>query len=186
MATKNSIVSTDDIAKEVVAKKKRERKEQQVITEPGDNTKYISHSLTISSWPNVNIEDVNQVNDRITKYFQLCAENDMKPSVEGLALAFGTNRVTLWRWINGVESKHVPQEVRNTLKKAHSIINNLMVEFMQNGKINPVAGIFLMKNNMAYTDTTEVVVTPNNPLGTEDSAEGLQKRIESDLIVDVD
>lgn len=41
----------------------------------------------------------------------------------------------------------------------------MIEEYMQNGKINPVSGIFLMKNNFGYADKTEVVVTPNNPLG---------------------
>ena len=31
---------------------------------------------------------------------------------------------------------------------------------MQNGKINPASGIFLMKNNMGYRDETEVVLSP--------------------------
>ena len=34
---------------------------------------------------------------------------------------------------------------------------------MADGKINPVAAIFLLKNNHAYKDQTDVVVTPNNP-----------------------
>lgn len=34
---------------------------------------------------------------------------------------------------------------------------------MQNGKINPVSGIFLLKNaNLGYRDQTDIVVTPNN------------------------
>jgi hypothetical protein len=33
---------------------------------------------------------------------------------------------------------------------------------MQNGKINPVSGIFLGKNNFSYQDKQEYVVTPNN------------------------
>lgn len=37
----------------------------------------------------------------------------------------------------------------------------MIEEYMQNGKINPVSGIFLMKNNFGYRDQTEVVVTPN-------------------------
>ena len=32
---------------------------------------------------------------------------------------------------------------------------------MQNGKINPVAGIFLGKNNFDYSDKQEYVLTPN-------------------------
>jgi hypothetical protein len=32
---------------------------------------------------------------------------------------------------------------------------------MTSGKINPVSGIFLGKNNFGYTDKQEYVVTPN-------------------------
>ena len=47
---------------------------------------------------------------------------------------------------------------------------------MQNGKINPIAGIFLMRNNMAYEDKVEQVVTVRNPLGVEASQEELRKK----------
>ena len=39
-----------------------------------------------------------------------------------------------------------------------------MNDYMQNGKINPVSGIFLMKNNLGYTDKQEVIVTPKKTL----------------------
>ena len=32
---------------------------------------------------------------------------------------------------------------------------------MQNGKINPVSGIFLGKNNFGYQDKQDLVITPN-------------------------
>ena len=47
---------------------------------------------------------------------------------------------------------------------------------MQNGKINPVAGIFLMKNNMGYQDKQEVVLTPNTQLGDSATPEELQQK----------
>ena len=40
-------------------------------------------------------------------------------------------------------------------------MENLWENYMQNGKINPVSGIFLGKNNFGYQDKTEYVVTPN-------------------------
>jgi hypothetical protein len=36
---------------------------------------------------------------------------------------------------------------------------------MQNGKINPVAGIFLSKNWYGYKDAQEIKVEPTSPLG---------------------
>ena len=60
-----------------------------------------------------------------------------------------------------------------------------MSDYMQNGKINPVSGIFLMKNNFGYADKTEVVVTPNSPLGAETSQKELEDKY-MDSVVDVD
>ena len=51
-----------------------------------------------------------------------------------------------------------------------------MEDYMQNGKINPVSGIFLMKNNFGYADKQEVVLTPNNPLGEQKSTDELEQR----------
>ena len=53
---------------------------------------------------------------------------------------------------------------------------------MQNGKINPVAGIFLMKNNMGYQDKQEVVVTPNQQLGEQIPVEKLEQKYLEDVI----
>ena len=100
----------------------------------------------------------------------------MKPSVSGLALAFDVDRKTIWAWANGVDSKTLPAEVRKAIQKAYRMLNAQMEDYMQNGKINPVSGIFLMKNNMGYQDKQEVVLTPNSALGEETSAEELQQK----------
>ena len=51
-----------------------------------------------------------------------------------------------------------------------------MEDYMQNGKINPVSGIFLMKNNMGYTDQQEVVLRPDSPLGEKADPEDLKRK----------
>ena len=65
---------------------------------------------------------------------------------------------------------------RDLIKKAYLILNLQMENYMQNGKINPVAGIFLMKNNMDYQDKSEVVLTPNTQLGDQMTPEQLQQK----------
>jgi len=104
-------------------------------------------------------------------------KHDMKPTVESLALAFNTNRMQLWRWSNNVECGNIPERSRYAIKKAYSIMNQLLTQTMADGKINPVAAIFLLKNNHAYKDQTDVVVTPNNPMQGLD-AEQARKRLE--------
>lgn len=164
-------------AKEVVKRKRPGRTEALIVhTEPGDNRKYVAHSLMLMRLPKVDMTDSEAVFGRVCEYFELCTLNDMKPSVAGMALAFGCDRATIWKWANGVESAYIPQESRNAIKKGYQLLNAQMEDYMQNGKINPVSGIFLMKNNMGYQDKQEVVLTPNNQLGEAASAEELQQK----------
>lgn len=158
------------------------RPDSTVQAEPGDNRKYLEHNLKMWNWPPVDMKKPENVLERVTLYFQTCADDDMKPSVAGLALAFGIERNTLWKWMNGVQSDYIPSESRNMLKKAYQILNVQMENYMQNGKINPVAGIFLMKNNMGYQDKQEVVLTPTQQLGEQVPAETLEKKYLEDVI----
>lgn len=147
-----------------------------VHMEPGDNAKYASHSLMVAQLPAVDMTDPVAVEQRVLEYINLCVANDMKPSVAGMAMAFGVERTTLWKWANGVESAYIPQASRNSIKKGYQLLNALMEDYMQNGKINPVSGIFLMKNNMGYQDKQEVVLTPNTQLGDSTTPEELQQK----------
>lgn len=166
-----------EIGEEVAAKTKQKRPEKKaqmsVQTDPGDNTKYLGHNIQIASLPAIDTSDEKQVENRIFEYFNICSVNDMKPSMAGLALAIGVSRNTLWQWsVGNVRSDtHL-----NLIKKAVQMLDAQMVDYMQNGKINPVSGIFLMKNNFGYKDQQEVVVTPTAPLGEQASVEELRDR----------
>ena len=145
--------------------------------EPGENAKYVKHSLAMMDWKKPDMKSVEAVQERMRNYFQLCADNDMKPSFAGMALAFGVDRRTMWKWCNDVPGgRHLAPEIRETLKKGQQILNAQMEDYMQNGKINPVSGIFLMKNNMGYTDQQEVVLRPDSPLGEKADPEALKRK----------
>lgn len=154
------------VGEEVVKKRGRKkgctRPEQQVHTEPGENTKYINHSLRLATLPKVDLKSTEQVGQRVMRYFEICAEDDMKPSVVGLALALDIDRVYLWELRTGRKGKN--PEVANVLKKACHVIELQMNDYMQNGKINPVSGIFLMKALFGYEEKVKVEVVPD-PLG---------------------
>ena len=164
-----------DVGKQVTKRKRPDLSEKQSVhTEPGDNTKYINHSLRLADLGKVDLTNVEEVTQRINDYFTICAEDDMKPSVAGLALAMDIDRRYLWEIREGKKGK--TPEVADTLKKAMKILDLQMVDYMQNGKINPVSGIFLMKNNFGYADKQEVVVTPNQPLGDTKDQKALEER----------
>lgn len=153
---------------EQVERKKRKRPdlaERNSVHVDGKELKsQIEFSMTLFNLPNINTNDAAAVQARLTEYFGLCVQYEVKPSFAGMASALGVSRTTLWSWANNGDTSK-PKEVINTIKKGRDMLNQMLENWMQNGQVNPVVGIFLGKNNFGYADKTEVVVTPNNPLG---------------------
>ncbi|MBE6784152.1 MAG: hypothetical protein E7536_09105 [Ruminococcaceae bacterium] len=171
------------IGENVVKHKRPKRSENMSVqTEPGDNTKYINNALRLADLPPIDTKNISQLQERIAEYFNICSEEDMKPSVAGLALAVGVSRKTIWEWSQGDDTEK--SDRRNAIKKAYQILNLMMEDYMQNGKINPVSGIFLMKNNFGYADKQEVVVTPNQPLGEGQETEEIRQRYLESAVTD--
>lgn len=150
--------------------------------EDGDNNKFTSVSLQLLNLPTIDLRDVDAVQGRLNEYFNLMAEKDMKPTIAGIALALGTTRQTLWAIKNNQPMggngnlPNMPQGVTDLIKKAYLLMENLWETYMVNGKINPVSGIFLGKNNYGYQDKTEYVLTPNAGQDDDYSAEDIRKR----------
>ena len=172
---------SDDVIKDVVKKKRTRPDKTEFLTphcEPGEISTMLSQAVTIMNWPKVDTNDSDQVEQRIAQYLDYCIQYDIKPDMSGMGLALGTNRTTLWRWENGVESNK-PQAVRNSIKRGREIIEYLLVQMMNNGKINPIPAIFLLKNNFSYRDQTDIVVTPNNPLDSADPESTRKKYLDA-------
>ena len=67
-------------------------------------------------------------------------------------------------------------EVTDCIKKAYILLENLWETYMSSGKVNPVAGIFLGKNNYKYQDKTEYVLTPNQQSDNDYDADEIRER----------
>ena len=118
-------------------------------------------------------------------YFQHCMENDMKPGVTGLCNALGISRMTFNNWEQG--RKVTRGEQTKLMQKAKGIIEEMMEQYMMNGKINPVSGIFLMKNNFeGYYDRQDVVLSPGSPLDPEKNKEELEKQYAANDLIEED
>lgn len=144
--------------------------------QPGDNGRYIRHALASWDLPPIDIADAKQVQERIEWFFTHCAEDDMKPTVTGLCNAIGIDRQTFYNWGVGKYRNSESSAHLDLVKKARNILEELWEDYMLNGKINPVSGIFIGKNHFGYTDKQEVVVTPNNPLGDGTATEEIEQR----------
>lgn len=161
-------------------KKVRKRPDSTVQAMPGDNAKYTAHNLMLYRLKPVSFESAEEINNRIETYFDICQQNDMKPSVAGFSLALGIDRSTLWKIVTGAIVK--PDAVRNVLKRAYYLLNAQMEDYMQNGKINPVSGIFLMKNAWGYKDKQEIEVSASQ--GDTESPDQLASKYADAIPVD--
>lgn len=152
--------------------------DRRVQVTPEENADFILHNLEVSNLATnpVDFNDPDGVAQRIQEYFATCIKNGRRPQVAGLALAFGVDRRTLWKWRTGVTRANAPDASRQQLQQATAILNALIEDYMQEGKINPIAGIFLMKNHFDYKDQREEVRIQENPLGVEASREELSKK----------
>ena len=107
----------------------------------------------------------------------------MKPTVAGMAVALnGHSRQWLHSVVNdaptggmGYKAALRP-EVADLIKKAYILLENLWETYMSSGKVNPVAGIFLGKNNYKYQDKTEYVLTPNQQSDSDYDADEIRDR----------
>lgn len=153
-----------------------------LMVNPGDNTMYLKQSLELMNLPTIDLHDVVAVQERINEFFNIMAKYDTKPTVAGMAMALGMDRRRLWAIRNNQPTggsgytTALPPEVADSIKKAYLLMENLWENYMQNGKINPVSGIFLGKNNFGYQDKTEYVLTPNTQQDNNYDADDIRSR----------
>ncbi len=160
----NTTDSKPDDAINTVVKKKRTSypTDPEILNvEPGDNSRYVRSAMASWDLPPIDISDPKQVRERIVLYFQYCADNDRKPQLTGMANWLGVNRDTLQSWKRGEYRKDTHSVI---IQKAVSALEEMWADYMLNGKINPVSGIFLSKAWFGYRDTQDIVVTPTTPL----------------------
>ena len=154
-----------------------------LMLEEGDNAKFMAVQIELLNMPDIDMDNVEEVQQRLSDYFTLYTSRDMKPTVAGMAIALnGHNR----QWIRAVATDGTTggsgykaalrPEVATVIKKAYFLLENLWETYMSSGKVNPVAGIFLGKNNYGYQDKTEYVLTPNQQSDSDYDADEIRDR----------
>lgn len=176
---------TDEVTSLVKEKTKKLTKDEYLhgTFKKGDNAKFLRNALAIYNLPTIDIGDSEQVGERISWYFNHCLENDAKPGIAGLCNALGISRMTFFNWQSKITRDR--KEHHELAVKAKGIIEELYEQYMMNGKINPVSGIFLMKNNFeGYYDRQDVVLTPGSPLEPQKNEAELKRLYSSNDVED--
>lgn len=115
-------------------------------------------SIDVYNLPRIDICDADAVHKRLEEFFRIYAGRGLRPTVAGMAMSLGIDRRRLWEIRTGKYEKGdrrvglLPQNAVDEIKKAYDIMENLWEGYMLSGKLNPVSGIYIGRNQFGYLD----------------------------------
>jgi hypothetical protein len=118
--------------------------------------------------------DVAEMEKRFLHYLQTCVDMDMKVGNMAAYFAIGIDKDIARDWLK--QDPSMKHERTRFIKKVQQICAMARENMMQDGRVNPVVGIFWQKNYDGMKDQTETIITPNNPLGDATDTETLKRR----------
>ena len=140
----------------------------------GYNSKMIKFMLDITPTEPIDLWDVEAMEKRFIRYLEICAERDIKVGNMAAYYAIGIDKGIVVDWLR--QDPNMRNERTVFIKKVQQVCAMSRENLMQDGKVNPVVGIFWQKNYDGMKDQTETIITPNNPLGDATDSETLKRR----------
>lgn len=140
----------------------------------GYSASRIKFMLDITPTEKLDVWDVPEMERRFENYLLKCAEHGMKVGNMAAYYAIGITKETARDWL--AQDHQMKNERTHFIKKVQQICAMFREGLMEDGKINPVTGIFWQKNYDGLKDQTETIITPHNPLGDSTDAETLKRR----------
>lgn len=128
------------------------------------NRVLIAHTRKVRAIPKPSPQFPNTIREACEQYFDLCEEDGVKPSVAGLSVALGTNRITLLSWVRG----EISIESSDVIREYFALIEIFDETSIKDNRTNAVAGIFGMKNNYDYKDQVEVKRVDEKEISNEE------------------
>lgn len=174
MEGQETLIPVEDLVPEVVKKHgwAGAKNIAKYNAEQKKNAEYLSFAMQTFGIKRVDTKNPEAIKERLMWYFERCVENNMKPTMTGMAMSLGVSRHILWDWKNGYKRP----ENYEIIDSAYNLMEQLMEMYMMNGQINPASGIFLLKNHFGYKDVQDIVVQPKQPLGEDPSPEIIEEK----------
>ena len=141
-----------------------------------DISRCIKNCMTFYGLPIV--QDDEECRQRLEWFFDTCGRTGQLPTVEKMVMALGTIKQTVWNWEQGIGCSQVRMDM---IKKAKGFIAGFESEMVTEGKINPVVYIFRAKNYFGMKDQQDVVIKPENHLGSPVDEARLESTIVQEL-----
>lgn len=136
----------------------------------------IDRHMEIMALPRVNTRSLEELQGRYFEYMAICKKYGKRMTVGGFAECLGVSKTTLWNIATG----HNPRskEIVDFINAALTAIAAELEDMMVTNKINPVSGIFLLKQ-MGYRDNVDLTIKSDTR--TEKSEEQLAEEYLSSI-----
>lgn len=146
----------------------------------------IGLSLRVAKLPPIDNTNAEQLAARADEYFQMCLDAGVKPTLNGIASATGLDRRRLWEMRTDVPGRGFTynRKCRDVVKRIYLTLETLWESYMQEGKINPVSGIFLGTNHFGYVSRQELSFGRPDALEVTATREELAERYGQNIVVD--
>ena len=119
----------------------------------GENSRLIRLAMVAFDLPEIDINDPEQVQERINLYFDFCVTYGLFPSISGMSLWLGVCRDTINSWKNGFSRKETHQKI---IDRAYTFIEAVLVDMLMEDRIPSPTGIFLLKSMFGYRDRFDI------------------------------
>ena len=121
----------------------------------------LREGMSLMDTPPVDLNDFKAVRDRTSTYLERCYSLNRRPAIAAYALYLGYPRITLKNIVDG-NGRAIDSRSLDTIKYVFGLVDTLYEQQMTDGDMNVVAGIFLMRNNLKYTNVDTVEIVPNS------------------------
>lgn len=136
-----------------------------------DGTSFLLHTAKVQQLQPIDMNNPDEVAERVNEYFNLIVKDKVEPSIAGLALALHTPRTRVQKI--ALDETHPSQKV---LLDAVQMLEAYLVDRMSSNGINYVSGIFLLKSCYGYREQQELTVNIKSPFGELQSKEDIAKK----------
>ena len=138
----------------------------------------VENIVELRKLPEIDSNNPDMLNERIEYYFKYCLDKAIRPTLTGLAAALGVRRETLWKW------EHKGGARGKTISRVKGVFEALAEEWLTAGKVNPAAGIFVLKNHFGWRDNLEITTGRNDTVEPLPSIEDITKKLPKNIPIE--
>lgn len=139
------------------------------------------HTIKVGEIKKPILNNANELEKCVASYFQIVLEDSMKPTLNGLALAIGVNKIEILNIFNDRKSLLITDtNAKEVIKQAMQTLATANETEIAEGGI--MGATFLGKNNYGMNDKTEINVKVDKEEMTDEQLDDIYKNID---IIDV-